>query len=567
MHAAAQDAHTVRLDPAMTPVEVVDSAGWFGPSTEAGIASASRGALPFSFAVDRRLPFDGQQSLWLKLRVQRIPGSTEVWFLQVPVAIVDRVTLYQREPGGSWAGTSAGDRVALREWPLQVRYPTFPLRLEDRVPTDLFLEVRHSSDLRVPLRLVTAAAHAERSQLEHLALGVLMGVLGLLLVSAAWRGVLLRDGVHAWYATFTALAMLSIASFTGVAGQVLWGDAPGWPDAAPGCLTLLASGVAAWLFHRLALPATQGGWLGAALRALAFAGPFLAFLYLLVDRSVGVLMLGLQPLLVGVAALCAAILTSRRGDPVGKWLLLGSLPLCLSVVVAMLRVTGLLAPSWWSEYLLVLALTLNLPMLLVALNSRTEVRRSVELRRIASASQDPLTGLMKRTGFLARVHQAVVRHQLNGESAGLAVVQLKNLEWIRSQAGEEAANEALLRTVIQLRRSVRDADTTGRLSENTFGLIVEGATVRDGMARIASRLIAAGLMQDPQSPPEPQLQLHIAAVMLNQHTAPAETLIGHLHGVLAEMSERTRRPFRFYEPRQALASDPPPVVSSDVGPP
>jgi two-component system, sensor histidine kinase LadS len=287
-----------------------------------------------------------------------------------------------------------------------------------------------------------------------------------------------------------------------------------------------------------------------------------------VDRPVGVWILGLHPMLVGLCALHASALTYRRGDVVGVWMLLGSIPLCLSVLLSLLRVTGLLAPSWWSEYLMVVALTLNLPMLLVALNSRTEVRRSVELRRIALASQDPLTGLMRRGPFLARLHQAVLRHRNIGESAAFALVELRNFEWIRSKAGEEAAESALLRAVIQLRRLVRDVDTTGRLGENTFGLIVEGAAMREGIARIASRLIAAGLMHDPQQPDEPELHLHIAAVMLNEHTAPAEELMRELRGLLASMSLRTRRPLRFYEPQAAdVDSAMQPAAAGDEGDP
>jgi diguanylate cyclase (GGDEF)-like protein len=553
--ASAQEPPALLLDPARAPLEVVGSPGWFGPSALADITLASKGALAFApGAGEQRLPFASRRSLWLKLRLQRSAPGSQAWYLQVPVTIVDRVTLYQQDATGQWVGASAGDMVPARDWPKPGRYPTFSLRLADQAPSEVFLEVRHSADMKVPLRIVTAREHEERTQLEYLALGTLMGVLTLLVVSSLVRALLLRDGAHAWYSGFAALAMLSVAAFSGVAGQFLWGRAPAWSDAAPGVLTLLGSSIAAWLFARLALLATGGSWLGTTLRGLAIAGPVLALLYVVLDRSFGVWMLGLQPLLVGVCGLLASVLTYRRGDVVGIWMLLGSLPLCLSVLLSLLRVTGLLPPSWWSEYLLVLALTLNLPMMLIALNSRTEVRRSVELRRIALASQDALTGLMKRGPFQARLHQAVLRHRNIGESAGVALIELRNFEWIRSNRGEEAAEEALLRTVITLRRLVRDVDTSGRVGENIFGLIVEGAALREGMTRIASRLIATGLMQDAQQPGEPELRLHIAAVMLNEHTAPAEELMRDLRGLLASMSLRTHRPLRFYDPH-AAASD------------
>ena len=545
----AQGLDAVVLEAAAAPIQLIDPLAWFGATADADITSATRGTLRFvRRASAERLPFNDRRALWIKLRLQVAAGDTNTWLMQVPVTIVDRVTLYQQNAAGQWVGRSAGDKVAAREWPYPGRYPTFPLHLRAQEPTDVFLEVRHSADLSVPVFAVTSVAQAGRTQLEYLALGVLMGVLGLLLVSSSVRAVLVRDGAHAWYAGFTALAMLSIAAFTGVAGQFLWSRAPSWTDAAPGCLTLLASAVSAWLFARIAGLVGRRSWVGGLLRMLTWSGAVLSVGYLMVNRQYGVWMLGLQPLLVAIAGLYASVLTLRRDDRVGVWMLLGALPLCVSVMIALVRVTGILAPSWWSEYLLVLALTMNIPMLLVALNSRTEERRAVELRRQASASLDPLTALMRRPRFLSRLHQAVLRQQNFGESAGIALVELKNFEWIRSAAGEEAAEEALLRVVIHLRRVLRDVDTAARLGENTFGLIVEGAGRRDDITQIASRLIAGGLMQDPQQPHEPELQLHIAALMLNEHAGPADVLLRELHAVLTNMPARTRRPLRFHEP-------------------
>jgi hypothetical protein len=46
------------------------------------------------------------------------------------------------------------------------------------------------------------------------------------------------------------------------------------------------------------------------------------------------------------------------------------------------------------------------------------------------------------------------------------------------RAREQSVEEALLRGVIKLRRLIRDVDTTGRLAENRFGLILEGLSSR-----------------------------------------------------------------------------------------
>ena len=260
-------------------------------------------------------------------------------------------------------------------------------------------------------------------------------------------------------------------------------------------------------------------------------GVLFAAAYMVVPRGTGVVLLAMH--LFSVSALClwAAAATWRRGDPVGLWLLLGILPMACAVVLAMGRAVGLLPSFWLTEYALVLALALGVPMLFGALDSRSQVRRSVELRRLAAADQDALTGLMKRDPFVARLRQAIARYQRRGEGAAVAVIELANHGWIQKTLGAEAAEEALLRAVIKLRRLVRDVDTTGRLGENRFGLILEGVSMRRPMNSVGSRLVAAGLMEEPGRPRDVVLHFHVAALVLGEHAAPA-----------ADLLQRARRP-------------------------
>jgi two-component system, sensor histidine kinase LadS len=565
--ASAQDAPLTRLDPA-DPDRALAPLAWFGQQPLGGIAAVSEGRLPLqSLRIDKPIPFGPGQALWLKLRLQPVAGSSENWVVEVPVPVMDRVTLYQQDASGRWFARTAGDHVPMRAWPQAGRYPYFRLQLPPGATTEIYLEVRHATSTTLPLRVVTAAAHHERVQLEYMALGLAMGALALLVLASVVRAWVLRDGAYGWYAAFSLLAMLALASFTGVAAHLLWGNSGEWVDAAPGCLTLLGASVAVLIVARLSGLFARIRWLARSMVFLGWTGLLFALLYVLAPRHTGVLLLATH--LIGVAALClyAAALTWRRGDPVGRWMLLGSVPLALSVTLALARVTGVLQPSWLTEYALVLALTFNLPMLFAALNSRSEERRSVELRRIASDSQDPLTGLMKRAPFVARLRQAVARYQRRGEGAAVAVVELSNYEWIQKTRGAEAAEEALLRAVIRLRRQVRDIDTTGRLGEHRFGLILEGVSMRRPVNAVASRLVAIGLMEEPGRPKDAVLHFHVAAVLLHERLAPADELLQSLEGVLSGMSKRTQRPFRFLDSNASPAEEEPPpdTVIEDSG--
>lgn len=555
----AQPPPSLLLDPDQPDVAVTSALGAFGPVPRGGIVAVSGGSVPLRL-LDLRQPlrFREGEALWLKLRLQPAAGSTENWQLEVPVPVMDRVTLYQQDATGRWFASSAGDLVPVREWPQPGRYPYFRLQLREGGTTDVFLEVRHSATLTLPLRLVTSGAHFERMLVEYLVLGLFMGVLTLLVLASLVRALLLRDGAYLWFAVFALVAMLALAAFTGVAAHLLWGNAGSWVDSAPAVLAMLGGSLALVVVRQLSGVAARLPWLRRSLYLLSLAGVLFAGLFPLLERSVGLVLLGAHLLGVAFLSLVAATRTWRRGDPVGLWMLLGAVPLALTVGMALARVFGWVASSWIAEYALVLALTVNLPMLFGALNSRSQERRSVELRRLAAASQDALTGLLKRRPFVARLHQALARYERRGEPAAVAVIELINHAWIQKTRGAEAAEEALLRTVIKLRRLVRDVDTTGRIGENRFGLILEGVALRWPMNNVATRLVAAGLMEEPDAPRDIVLHFHVAAVVLTEHRAPAEELLQALGTVLDTMSPRARRPLRFLEPGgHASAQDPP----------
>jgi GGDEF domain-containing protein len=114
------------------------------------------------------------------------------------------------------------------------------------------------------------------------------------------------------------------------------------------------------------------------------------------------------------------------------------------------------------------------------------------------------------------------------------------------------AEQSLLRSVIKLRRVLRDVDTVGRVGEARFGLILEGVTSRTSVTDRAARLIAAGLMPLPGLKPDVTLQFHVAAVLLRERRVEPREVEESLAELLGSMSPRTRRPIRFLKPEDTL---------------
>jgi len=222
------------------------------------------------------------------------------------------------------------------------------------------------------------------------------------------------------------------------------------------------------------------------------------------------------------------------------------------VGMALLRLVGVVPVSFGSQYAIVVAMAIEVPLLLVALNIRSRERHGAHIRELALSSQDALTGLLAPHLFHDRLRQVVARHKRDREDAAIIFIDLVNHGRIKEHYGTAVAEQSLLRSVIKLRRLVRDVDTVSRVGEARFGLILEGVSSRIAVTDRAARLIAAGLMPLKGLKPDVTLQFHIAAVLLGERMGEASELTEALTALIESMSSRTRRPIRFLEPEQTM---------------
>lgn len=498
-----------------------------------------------------------QAALWLHLRVQRGPDSRHDWLLELPMPVVDLVTVHQARDG-RWREESAGDTLAVARWPEGGRYPYFRLDVPPGQARDVFVRIRHVTSADFPLRLTTAAEHGRHMQMEYLGLGMAFGALLLLVAACLVQAWVYRDRIFAWYALYATVTALAVAAFTGAGAHLLWPGFGALQDA-PMPMLAAAAGGAAMLFVRNLFGLRRRFPLQDKLvLALGLAGLALVAMPPLAPKSVSLAVLGGYMAVVTLAAVAMGLAAWLRGDRVGKWVFAAYLPMTVSVIAAFLRIFGWLPVSFGSQYAVVAAMTVEVPLLLVALTIRSRDRHGAEIRAQALSTHDALTGLLAPHLFQDRLRQVVARHRSEGESAAVMFVELVNYARIKEVYGPAVAEQSLLRSVIKLRRLLRDVDTVARMGEARFGVILEGASSRSSVTERATRLIAAGLMPLAGLKPEVTLQFHVAAVLLNERSMEAQQMEEVLAEQLARMGPRTRRPIRFIAPELPSVSQPGP---------
>jgi diguanylate cyclase (GGDEF)-like protein len=406
------------------------------------------------------------------------------------------------------------------------------------------------------VELVTAAAHGRHQQLEYLSLGAALGAVLLLIVGCLATSYAYRDGVFAWYGAYAALTGLAVASYSGAAAHLLWPRFGALEDAPMPMLACAAVG-GAMLFVRNVLGLRRRMVRAdRTMLALAACGFLLAALPPLLPKSVSLPLVSAYLVLASMLAMLLSLAAWVRGDAVARWVFAAYLPMAAALVMSVLRVFGWLPLSIGTQYAVVGAMAIEVPLLLVALLIRSRDRHGAEVREHALSTHDALTGLLAPHLFTDRLRQVVARHRRDAEGAAVMYIDLVNHARIREYFGTAAAEQSLLRSVIKLRRLVRDVDTVARVGEARFGVILEGASSRSSVTERATRLIAAGLMPLPGLKPDVALQFHVAALLLSERPMEADEVQSALAAQLARMSPRTRRPIRFISAEQQPASEP-----------
>jgi diguanylate cyclase (GGDEF)-like protein len=486
-------------------------------------------------------------ALWLHYRLTRGINERQDWLIEFPMPLIDRVTVYQNE-GGRWRSESAGDTIAVDLWPEAGRHPYFRLDLPHGQVMDVFVRIRHVSSANFPVRLTTAFRHNQRIQVEYLGLGVTFGALLLLILACVAQSWVYRDRVYGWYAVYATVTTLAVAAYTGVAAHLLWPGFGALADA-PAAMLAFVAAAAALLFVRdlVGLPARMH-LLDRTVLGLGVAGFALALLPPFAPKMPALAVLAAYAVTATLANIGLALAAWRRGDIVGLWVFTAFVPLTLSVLMGAARLFGWLPVFFGTQYAVVLAMAIEVPLLLVALSIRSRERHGAQIREQALSTQDALTGLLAPHLFNDRLRQVVARHKRDQESAAVVFIDLVNHSRIKDYYGTAVAEQSLLRSVIKLRRLLRDVDTVSRIGESRFAVILEGVSSRSAVTDRAARLIAAGLMPLTGLKPDVTLQFHIAAVLLDERAMEAQELLEALDGLLAGMSPRTRRPIRFVAP-------------------
>ena len=471
---------------------------------------------------------------WLRITVYPAAPSDD-WRLEVGYPTLDSVTLYGPLRDGANA-FHTGDRLPYANRPIDHRNFVFPLGLEGRTATTLYLRVASQGSVTVPLTLWRDEAFAAHARTNYAVLFLYYGVLLALGLYNLLLYFSLQDRVYLAYVAFVLTMAVCQASLNGLGNQYFWPHFPVWGDAA------FASGAAATgtfgaLFTCLFLGTAQHTPLmhrmllviAAAFTACALM-PFISYRAAAIATSIA-------GSVFSVFAVVAACLCWRGGSAGAKWFLLAFVMLLGGVVMLSLRNFGLIPSNILTAQGMQIGSAIEMLLLSFALADRitaanvekklaqrealqakedlvlsmrvserileqrvTERTRALDIANKAleraraelahQAYYDPLTQLPNRLVLQERLSAAIARAAQRNSGFALLWIDLDGFKAINDEHGHAVGDVVLRELAPRMLDAVRASDLVVRFGGDEFVIILENVRTIEVAGRIADALVA-----------------------------------------------------------------------------
>ncbi|MFT8764510.1 MAG: diguanylate cyclase [Gluconobacter potus] len=148
---------------------------------------------------------------------------------------------------------------------------------------------------------------------------------------------------------------------------------------------------------------------------------------------------------------------------------------------------------------------------------------SIHRRILTDSDYDIASNLLNWNGLKSEIERRSRRLDQEAMAATLIITRVPGLTELSKTRGFEAGEEALRQCVALLRKAIRPTDAIGRISNNTFGLWMDGGD-RFAAAERAERMTAHGIPILIDPPVHLPLQLGLVSREANAEETPESLL-------------------------------------------
>jgi diguanylate cyclase (GGDEF)-like protein/hemerythrin-like metal-binding protein/PAS domain S-box-containing protein len=180
------------------------------------------------------------------------------------------------------------------------------------------------------------------------------------------------------------------------------------------------------------------------------------------------------------------------------------------------------------------------------------VRAERELHQLAFT--DVLTGLPNRALLIDRVTQAVHHTRRYGEGFALLLLDLDGFKDVNDSRGHDAGDTVLKVVARRLLDCVRESDTVARMGGDEFTVLLNRASQRPALERIARKVVAAVAEPIDLGEGSARVGASVGVALCPTHGLTLDALLAAADGAMYASKERGKGCYTFADDSTPLAS-------------
>ena len=167
---------------------------------------------------------------WFHFRVRNIASHVIHKQLEIGYPVLDFLDVYLLHKNGEVSNLSMGDKRPFHDRPVDHRNFIVPLKLQPGDLMDVYLRVRTTSSLQLPMTLWRDNTLLAASQAGMLGLGIYYGTMIVMVLYNLFVFFSVREVNYLYYVLYVTCMALFLASLNGVSYQYLWPNGIWWND-------------------------------------------------------------------------------------------------------------------------------------------------------------------------------------------------------------------------------------------------------------------------------------------------------------------------------------------------
>lgn len=421
-----------------------------------------------------------ESAYWFKLPVRNLSSDHSRWMLEIAYPLLDEIDLYLVRENKLVAEFHTGDEQVFASRPIAHRNFIFPLMLEKKGSAHVYIRLKSTDTIQLPVIFWEEQTFIEQSQNTLLTQGFYFGIMFIMVMYNLFIFTSVRDNSYLYYVGYITFFALFQAAQAGLLYQYFWTESPNWNRLS--MLVFISATIAvAGLFVRDFLDLKDSkSWYAPLLVIVAGAGFVGVFASFIIPYFTMIKILVLLGLTIVTSAFCASFHQWSLGSVSAKYFAIAFAVLLVGVALLILNKLGVIPRNTVTESSAQIGAVVEAFLLSLALGDRINrekkkrfmVQEKVlqEVREREKAERellyrnvyDELTGCPNKTLLQQKFSSFTTTEK--GKSCYLVLIYLHRFQEINNTLGHHNGDELVRRVTLRLSNTMKAFDSVIDLS-------------------------------------------------------------------------------------------------------